>query len=221
MDTLHSKNSFVFNIWGFLKPYAQLMRLERPIGTWLCLLPSLWGLALASPNLNIFHITLFFIGATLMRGAGCTINDLIDRNIDKKVIRTKNRPLAAGHISPKHAIIFLGLQLALAFGVLLLFNKMTVFLGLMIALPIGIYPLMKRITFCPQIFLGIVFNWGCLMGWSSIHNSLSLSIVLLYLSCIFWTVGYDTIYAFQDYEDDLAIGMKSSALKIGKKKGRS
>ncbi len=155
-----------------------------------------------------------------MRGAGCTINDLIDRHIDKKVARTQTRPLAAGLISPLQALIFLSLQLLIALCILLAFNKLTILLGILIVIPILLYPFFKRFTYWPQLFLGIIFNWGCLLGWASIHNTLSLPACLLYISCISWTVGYDTVYAFQDYKDDQRIGVKSSALRIGYSKGK-
>lgn len=201
------------------KIYARLMRLDRPIGIYLCLCPALWSLSLTSlPSPRL--IALFILGAILTRGAGCTINDLIDREVDKKVSRTQNRPLAAGLLSPLFAIVFLGLQLLGALCLLLTFNKLTILLGGIIVIPIGLYPFFKRFTYWPQLFLGIIFNWGALMAGTALHNSLSLPVLVLYVACIFWTLGYDTLYAFQDYEDDKKIGIKSLALKVGYEKGK-
>lgn len=191
------------------------MRLHRPIGTWLCLLPALWGLSLGAPTFNIKHITLFIIGAVLVRGAGCTINDIWDQRLDAHVERTKMRPLAMGQLSTQDAFLFFCAQMLLASSILFQFNGQVILMGLLVVGPIIIYPLLKRYTYWPQIFLGIIFNWGCLMGWLVHHAKLSNEIIFLYLGCVFWTIGYDTIYAFQDYKDDLVYGVKSSALKIG------
>lgn len=196
-------------------PFIHLMRLHRPIGTWLCLLPALWGLSLGASTFDPTHIFLFILGAILVRGAGCTINDIWDQDLDARVRRTVDRPLAAGKVRTPHAFLFFGLQLFLASLVLLQFNLRVIQMGLLIIVPIIIYPLMKRYTYWPQIFLGLVFNWGCLMGWFVHKESLSGEIIFLYLGCLCWTIGYDTVYAFQDYEDDLNFGVKSSALKIG------
>ena len=208
----------------FFLPYAHLARWDRPIGTWLVLLPALWGLFLANRqnSNNIFNIELlqiviiFTLGAFLIRGAGCTVNDIWDRDIDTKVERTKKRPLASGSMSIKSAILFAALQFILGFLLLLQLNKLTILLGVLSVIPICIYPLMKRITWWPQLVLGIVFNWGVLMGWSAVRESIELPAILLYLSAVFWTLGYDTIYAHQDKEDDDRLGIKSTALLFGK-----
>lgn len=209
-----------FKIVSALRPYIHLMRLHRPVGILLCLCPALWSLSLSSPVFPTKHVILFTLGAILMRGAGCTINDLLDRRLDQKVARTSSRPLASGKISPRAACLFLALQAAGALAVLLNLNSFTIFLGLWIVIPVFLYPLFKRFTYWPQLMLGIVFNWGCLMAEASILNRLSLPIFLLYLSCIFWTLGYDTVYAFQDYADDVKIGLKSSARRLGYSKAK-
>ena len=199
------------------------MRLDRPVGIWLLLLPSLWGIVLAlggAHNIDIrtlYIIVLFTLGAVIMRGAGCVINDIWDRDIDKQVERTRTRPIASGEISVKKALMFLATLLLMGLIILLQFNITTVILGI-ITLPLIIsYPLMKRITWWPQLFLGLTFNFGVLMGWSAIAGGIGLSPILLYIGAIFWTVGYDTIYAHQDKDDDGLIGVKSTALKFGDK----
>lgn len=196
------------------------MRLDRPIGIWLLLLPSLWGIALASGGLaqmttgTFYVIFLFTIGAVIMRGAGCVINDLWDRDIDKMVERTQTRPIASGQISVKQAIIFLAGLLLCGLAILLQFNLITIILGF-ITIPLIIsYPLMKRITWWPQAFLGLTFNFGALMGWSAIAGGLETPAILLYGGAILWTIGYDTIYAHQDKDDDALIEVKSTALKF-------
>lgn len=204
-----------------LQPYAILARLDRPIGWWLLLLPGWWSLMLASDGLVNFSsytaiaFMLFYIGAIVMRAAGCTINDLWDRDLDKKVERTQNRPLASGTVSTKQAFIFLILLLCVGAAILFSFNQTTIFLGLLTLPLIALYPFMKRITFWPQAFLGLTFNFGALMGWSAITGEISLTPVLLYIGGIFWTLGYDTIYAHQDKDDDIMVGIKSTALKFG------
>jgi 4-hydroxybenzoate polyprenyltransferase len=206
---------------AFVRPYAYLMRLDRPIGIWLLLLPGLWSIALASGGLSgigsyeLWIITLFTVGAVIMRGAGCIINDLWDRNLDRQVERTKARPLASGELSAFQASLFLAFLLLLGFVILLQMHITTILLGFMTIPLIVLYPLMKRITWWPQIFLGLTFNFGALMGWAAISGILSLAPVILYIGCIFWTVGYDTIYAHQDKEDDAKVGIKSTALKLG------
>ena len=201
------------------RPYARLARLDRPIGTWLLFLPCLWGLLLANDQGTIFppisHIALFGLGALVMRGAGCTFNDIIDRDIDARVIRTANRPLAAGHITQMQAIGFLIIQCLIGFVILIQFNTLTIQLGISSLILVAIYPFMKRITWWPQLFLGLAFNWGALMGYTSLNNHIDPSILWLYLAGIFWTLGYDTIYAHQDREDDALVGVKSSALRLG------
>jgi 4-hydroxybenzoate polyprenyltransferase len=203
-----------------LQPYGQLMRLDRPIGWWLLLLPCWWGLALAhivmgDRTVNWWYALLFLIGAIVMRGAGCTVNDITDRDIDALVARTKMRPLASGRISVKAAMVFLLLQLGVGLLVLLHFNWATVYLAAASLLIVAIYPFMKRVTDYPQFVLGLAFNWGALLGWTSIQTSLSAAPLLLYAGGICWTLAYDTIYAHQDKEDDVLIGVKSTALKFG------
>jgi 4-hydroxybenzoate polyprenyltransferase len=205
-----------------LRSYARLARLDRPIGWWLLLIPCWWGLALAEiagggglPNL--WYTILFLLGAIVMRGAGCTLNDIADRDFDARVARTRLRPIASGQISVTAALIFLALQCLAGLLILLQFNPFTVLLGAASLVIVAIYPFMKRITYWPQLFLGLAFNWGALVGWSAIHASLSAAPVLLYAGGIFWTLAYDTIYAHQDKEDDALIGVKSTALKFGHK----
>lgn len=205
-----------------LHPYAKLARWDRPVGIWLLLLPCLWSVLLAAggmDGLTMFHLktaAFFFLGSVIMRGAGCTINDILDRDIDIRVARTANRPLACGQITLKPALFFLVLQLLLGLAVLMQMNRPTLGLGFA-ALPlVFLYPLMKRITWWPQLFLGLTFNWGALMGWTAIDGELQSPALLLYLAGIFWTLGYDTIYAYQDRADDLLTGIKSTALRFGK-----
>jgi len=205
-----------------VRPYALLMRLDRPIGTWLLLLPCWWSLALGW-QLNQDQITLlelgylyllFTVGAILMRGAGCTINDLWDRKLDQLVARTADRPIASGVISVTNALLFLLLQLTLSLTILLQLNETCWLLGFLVLLLVFSYPAFKRFTYWPQFILGLTFNWGALMGWVSITGEIDIPSVLLYLAGIFWTLGYDTIYAHQDKEDDALIGVKSSALAL-------
>ena len=207
-----------FPIW--VRPWVELARYDKPIGYLLLFWPCVWSLLLASIETSkgfpLYYILLFFLGAVVMRGAGCTWNDFLDKDFDSKVERTKDRPLASRKITNFGAIFFLVLQLALGLLILLQFNNLTIFLGALSLFPIFLYPLMKRITWWPQIFLGITFNWGALLGWSSINNDISISTILLYLGCIFWTLGYDTIYAHQDKKDDILLGLKSSAIRLGK-----
>lgn len=201
-----------------LRPYAYLIRIDRPIGIWLLLIPGLWGITLASLHFPSLYIcTLFMIGAVLMRGAGCIINDVWDRELDKQVERTQNRPLASNTISVRQALIFLATLLLISFFILIQFNSVTIILGFATLPLIAIYPLMKRYTYWPQIVLGITFNMSALMGYSAVSGEVSAGAMLLYLGAILWTVGYDTIYAHQDKEDDALIGVKSTALKFGEK----
>lgn len=202
------------------EPYASLMRLDRPIGWWLLLLPSWWSLFLARPEgYSMFSfivlLALFLVGAVIMRAAGCIINDLWDRDLDQKVERTQMRPLASGIISSRHALVLLTGLMALSLTILLNLTPMAILLGFLAVPLIVIYPLMKRYTFWPQLVLGLTFNFGALMGWASIHDSLSFVPICLYGACVFWTLGYDTIYAHQDKEDDMRVGVKSTALKFG------
>ncbi len=214
------RGSFVGALPANMVPFAQMMRLDRPIGWWLLLLPCWWGLLLAQlangerqPNLQM--AALFLVGAIVMRAAGCIVNDLADRDIDAKVERTRNRPLASGRVSINGALVLLGLLLAVGLAILLQFNTFTVITGIASLLIVAIYPLMKRITYYPQFVLGLAFNWGALLGWTAIRGKIELPAVLLYLGGISWTMAYDTIYAHQDKEDDAVVGVKSTALKFG------
>ncbi|KAL6114753.1 coq2 [Pungitius sinensis] len=201
-----------------VQPYLRLMRLDKPIGTWLLYLPSTWSIALAAdpgclPHLDM--LTLFGAGALLMRGAGCTINDMWDKDFDKKVTRTASRPIASGQVSQMQALVFLGGQLSLALGVLLCLNYYSVALGAASLCLVVSYPLMKRITYWPQFVLGLTFNWGALLGWAAVRGFCDWSVCLpLYFSGVMWTLIYDTIYAHQDKEDDVKIGVKSTALRF-------
>jgi 4-hydroxybenzoate polyprenyltransferase len=200
-----------------VRPYLRLMRLDRPIGTWLLLLPCWWGIALARdgtwPDLGL--LVLFGIGAVVMRGAGCTYNDIVDRDFDGRVARTRTRPIPSGDVSVRQALYFLVLQLFVGLVVLLQLNMTSIWLGVVSLVLVFTYPLMKRVTYWPQFFLGLAFNWGALMGWTAVRDSLDPPALVLYAAGILWTLGYDTIYAHQDKEDDALIGVKSSALKLG------
>lgn len=203
-----------------VRPYLRLARLDRPIGTWLLLFPCWWSLALAEisqnrPYPDLTYLVLFALGALLMRGAGCSYNDWADRDYDAAVARTANRPIPSGQISPEAALGFAAALIFAAFFVLLCFNGFTILLGITSLGLVFIYPFMKRFTHWPQLVLGLAFNWGALMGWASVEGSLSLAPVLLYIGSVCWTIGYDTIYAHQDAEDDASIGLKSTALKFG------
>ena len=205
-----------------LKIFIDLTRLNKPIGFFLLFWPCSWGLAYAysfNNNLNLFlnYLLLFFLGSVLMRSAGCIFNDIVDRDFDKKVERTKKRPLASNEISITQALIYVMILCGLAFCVLIQFNFLTILLGLGSMILAFTYPFMKRITYWPQLFLGITFNWGVIMAWSSINNEISLNIIILYISAIFWTLGYDTIYGAQDMSDDEIIGLKSTSIKFKKK----
>src|SRR5579863_4487084 len=202
------------------RPYLRLARLDRPIGSWLLLMPCWWSCALAAiaagnvtPRLS--HIALFFIGAFAMRGAGCTWNDIVDRDLDRSVERTRSRPIPSGQVSVVQAAVFLVLQALIGFLVLISFNAFTIALGIASLAIVAVYPFMKRITYWPQIVLGLAFSWGALMGWPAVFGSLSLPPLLLYAGSIAWVIGYDTIYAHQDREDDALIGIKSTALLFG------
>ena len=198
------------------RPYLRLARLDRPIGSWLLLMPCWWsaGLAgMASDRLpSLMHIVLFFIGAFAMRGAGCTWNDLVDRDLDGKVERTRSRPIPSGQVTATQAAIFMVAQALVGLAVLLQFNLYTVMTGLASLLVVAIYPFMKRVTYWPQIFLGLAFSWGALMGWPAAFGRLDAAAFVLYAGSIAWVIGYDTIYAHQDREDDMMIGIKSTAL---------
>ncbi len=202
------------------KPYLRLMRADRPIGTWLLLLPCWWGLGLAAAqgagsSSSLWHGALFAIGAIAMRGAGCAYNDIVDRDIDAKVARTALRPLPSGQIGLRQAWAFLVALCLIGLAALLQFNSFTAYLGAGSLALVAIYPFMKRVTFWPQAWLGLTFNWGALMGYAAAAGTLALPAFCLYAAGFFWTLGYDTIYAHQDKEDDALIGVKSSALKLG------
>ena len=208
-----------YNIRIKSKPFYELARYDKPIGFLLLMWPCLWSYAAASSfidkPLDLFYVILFIIGSIVMRGAGCTWNDYLDKHYDAKVERTKNRPLAANKISENKALIFLFIQLVIGFLILIQFNKLTILIGVFSIIPITIYPLMKRITWWPQLFLGITFNWGALLGWTAMTNNISIYSTMLYIGCVFWTIGYDTIYAHQDKIDDDFLGLKSSAVFLG------
>ncbi|XP_044003832.1 4-hydroxybenzoate polyprenyltransferase, mitochondrial [Aphidius gifuensis] len=202
-----------------LQPYMKLMRIDKPIGSWLLFWPCSWSIAMAAapgtfPDIEM--LSLFGLGAFVMRGAGCTINDMWDRNIDKKVARTKSRPLVVGDVTTFQCLMFLGGQLSIGLAILLQLNWYSVLLGASSLGLVVIYPLMKRVTYWPQLILGMAFNWGALLGWSAIHGTCEWSVCLpLYTAGICWTIIYDTIYAHQDKVDDIVLGIKSTALKFG------
>tara|TARA_B100000700_G_scaffold56419_1_gene60824 strand:+ start:180 stop:1043 length:864 start_codon:yes stop_codon:yes gene_type:complete len=199
--------------------FFELTRLKKPIGFMLLFWPCAWGLSIAYNFQNgfgqyIFYIILFFFGSVLMRSAGCIVNDILDKDFDKKVKRTKNRPIASGEISVKVATIYSIILCILAFLVLINFNLITILLAIA-SMPLAFtYPLMKRYTYWPQLFLGVTFNYGLLLGWTSIYENINLVPILFYFGAIFWTLGYDTIYGFQDIEDDEIIGVKSTSIKF-------
>jgi 4-hydroxybenzoate polyprenyltransferase len=198
-----------------LRPFAVLARWDRPIGTWLLLWPCWWAVALAPGWPDLELLALFALGAVAMRGAGCVVNDLADRDLDGRVERTRHRPLASGQLTTGDALGFLVLQLMVGLLVLLSFNRFTILLGFA-AMPLVIaYPFMKRITWWPQAFLGLTFNWGALVGWSAVTGDLAAPALTLYAAGVLWTLGYDTIYAHQDKLDDALIGVKSSARWLG------
>jgi 4-hydroxybenzoate polyprenyltransferase len=210
-------------IWRFAppgwRPYIQLARLDRPIGWWLLLLPCWWSSALATTSLgqapNVPHLILLLIGAVAMRGAGATYNDIVDRDIDAKVERTRNRPLASGRLAPRQALVFLVLECLLGLAVLLSFNGFAIATGFASLIFVAIYPFMKRITSWPQAVLGLAFAWGGLLGWAAVMGSLAWPAILIYAAAILWTMGYDTIYALQDIRDDAIIGVRSTARLFG------
>jgi 4-hydroxybenzoate polyprenyltransferase len=201
---------------AWTRPYLRLARLDRPIGSWLLLLPCWWSTGLAAvaagANVDLWHVFLFFVGAFAMRGAGCTWNDIVDRDLDARVERTRSRPIPSGQVSVASAAAFLVLQALVGLAVLLQFNPFTIVVGLTSLLVVAIYPFMKRITYWPQIVLGLAFSWGALMGWPATFARLDPPALLLYAGAICWVIGYDTIYAHQDREDDALIGIKSTAL---------
>ncbi len=200
-----------------VRPYLLLMRLDRPIGTWLLLLPGWWSIALASPSgvPDGWLVALFGMGAIVMRGAGDVVNDIYDRDFDRRVARTADRPIASGVVPVRNALVFLSALLVVGLLILLQLNVFAVALGAASLLLVFTYPLMKRVTYWPQAFLGLTFNWGALLGWAAVHGSLAPPALVLYAAGFFWTLGYDTIYAHQDKEDDVLVGVKSTALLLG------
>ena len=204
-----------------LKIFIELTRLNKPIGFMLLFWPCSWGLAYANyfkqnTSTLIYYLILFFVGSVLMRSAGCIFNDIVDRDYDKKVERTKNRPIASGQISVKRSLIYVLILCLLAFFVLIQFNLTTILFGMGSMIFAFSYPFMKRITYWPQLFLGLTFNWGIIMAWTAMGNEVSFNIIILYISAIFWTLGYDTIYGTQDMSDDEIIGLKSTSIKFKK-----
>ena len=202
------------------RPYARLMRLDRPIGWWLLLWPCWWSAALAADAVgrsypDPWHLMLFLVGAIVMRGAGCTYNDIVDRDIDALVARTRARPIPSGQVSVRQAKLFLAAQALVGLAVLLAFNRFTIVLGAASLAVVALYPFLKRVTDWPQIGLGVAFSWGALMGWAAVFGSLAWPPIALYAGCILWTIGYDTIYAHQDKEDDALVGVRSTARLFG------
>jgi 4-hydroxybenzoate polyprenyltransferase len=202
------------------KPYLRLARFDRPIGAWLLLFPAWWSQALAElwlgrPYPNPWYLLLFLVGAFVMRGAGCTYNDIVDRDYDARVARTAARPIPSGQVGVTAAFAFLALQCLAGLVVLLQLNWFTVALGASSLLLIAVYPFSKRFTFWPQAVLGLTFKWGALVGWAAVTGSLALPALALYAGSVLWTIGYDTIYAHQDKEDDALLGLKSTALRFG------
>lgn len=201
------------------RPYALLMRLDRPIGSWLLFLPGLWAFAMVAPDWRqgLWLSALFGLGAVLMRGAGCVVNDLWDRDLDRQVERTAGRPLASGALRARHALVFLALVLAAALLILLQLNTAARWLGVASLLPVVLYPLAKRVTDWPQAVLGVIFSWAAPMGYAAVTGGLDLAALALWAAGFFWILGYDTIYAHQDREDDALVGIRSSALRLGDK----
>ena len=204
-----------------LNLFIDLIRLKKPIGFMLLFWPCAWGISYAyffDQDINKFyyHLLLFFFGSILMRSAGCIVNDLVDKDFDKKVSRTKNRPIASKKITSLRALVYVLSLCSIAFLILIQFNFKTILLGMASMTLAFSYPYMKRFTYWPQLFLGLTFNWGIIMGWSSITNSINFEIILLYVAAIFWTLGYDTIYGAQDIRDDEIIGVKSTSIKFKK-----
>ena len=203
------------------KIFIELTRLNKPIGFMLLFWPCSWGLAYAysiNQNLSLFlhYLLLFFLGSVLMRSAGCIVNDIVDKDFDKKVFRTKKRPIASERISISKSLIYVIMLCLIAFLILIQFNLLTILLGMSSMILAFSYPFMKRFTYWPQLFLGLTFNWGIIMAWTSMNNVISFEIVLLYIAAIFWTLGYDTIYGAQDITDDEVIGLKSTSIKFKK-----
>ncbi|MEM7302144.1 MAG: 4-hydroxybenzoate octaprenyltransferase [Pseudomonadota bacterium] len=215
-------NNWVYRVLPVgLWPYAQLARWDRPIGWWLLLWPCWWSLAMAAIHgeqpLNLWLLALFFLGAITMRGAGCTYNDLVDHKIDMAVERTRSRPLPSGRVTRKQTVAFIALQLVVGAAILFSFNGFAIVTGLVSIVVILAYPFAKRVTDWPQFVLGLAFSWGALLGWAAVFGSLSAAPVILYLGSILWVIGYDTIYAHQDREDDALVGVRSTARLFGEK----
>ncbi|MCW5695938.1 MAG: 4-hydroxybenzoate octaprenyltransferase [Bauldia sp.] len=211
---------------GWLKPYARLARWDRPIGWILLLIPCWVGAALAADVADralphVGHLALFLVGAIAMRGAGCTWNDIVDRDLDARVARTRNRPVASGAVSVRNAWLFLVAQALVGLAVLLCFNRFTQILGLASLAVVALYPFLKRVTDWPQVGLGFAFSWGALLGWSALYGSLDWAPVVLFAGFVVWTVGYDTIYALQDREDDAIVGVRSTARLFGRNATRA
>lgn len=206
---------------AFTRPYLRLARLDRPIGSWLLLMPCWWSVGLVGMRTDHFpsawHIVLFFIGAFAMRGAGCTWNDIVDRDLDGKVERTRSRPIPSGQVTATQATIFMVAQALVGLLVLIQFNTFTIVTGIASLGVVAVYPFLKRFTYWPQIGLGLAFSWGALMGWPAAFGELGLPSLLLYAGSISWVIGYDTIYAHQDRDDDSLIGIKSTALLFGER----
>lgn len=197
------------------RPYAGLSRIDRPIGAWLLLFPCWWGIALAAADPSLWTLfALTGVGAVAMRGAGCTWNDILDRDLDAKVARTRDRPLPAGEVTVRGALLWLVVQLAVGAAVLLSLNGFAIWVGTASLALVALYPLAKRVTFWPQLVLGLAFNWGALLGWAAVEGGLGVPALLLYAGGVCWTLGYDTIYAHQDLPDDPGAGVKSSARAI-------
>lgn len=217
-DSAEKIYSRILNPESRIHPYVRLMRLDKPIGTWLLLLPCWWGLAFSADYFpNLWLMLLFAVGAVVMRGAGCVVNDLYDRKLDRLVLRTRERPLASGEVGVPKACVFLGVLLLVGLGVLLQFNRATIITGALSLVLVFVYPLMKRVTWWPQLFLGLAFNWGVLLGGCAITGEIDFPHILAYVAGIFWTLAYDTIYAHQDKADDVTAGIKSTALLFGEK----
>ena len=202
-----------------IKIFIELTRLDKPIGFFLLFWPCLWGLTLgyyfnSETLLYLKYILLFFFGSILMRSAGCIFNDIVDKDFDKKVKRTRDRPIASGKISVLQSFVYVVFLCLLALIILIQFNNLTIILGMSSMILAFAYPFMKRITYWPQLFLGLTFNWGIIMGWTALTNNISIEPLLLYTSAIFWTLGYDTIYGLQDMHDDEIIGVKSTSIKF-------
>ncbi len=205
---------------AYARPYLRLARLDRPIGVWLLLLPCWWAVGLAEvaqerPYPSLWLLALFALGAVAMRASGCAYNDYIDRDYDAKIARTASRPIPSGQVTPAEALAFAVVCALAGFLVLIQFNAYTVRLGIASLLLVAVYPFLKRYTYWPQIALGLAFNWGALVGWSAVTGALALPALLLYCGSVLWTIGYDTIYAHQDKEDDLMVGLKSTAIRFG------